>query len=121
MFEKKNSMPSTSITLSGNTNILKTNDLGGIYYGTSSDTKPHTNPIFNTQPITMEARQVKVAIFSVTRDFIHSNKILHSKFMKEIWVEVPANISLELVVAKELGEELNPLTTVVKEIYSISF
>lgn len=123
MFEIKSSMPSNSIILSRDTSFTQypnseylASGTVANHYGTSISTE-----IFNPQPITMKARQVKVAIFSVTRDIINSNNILHSKFMKEIWVEVPADISLELVVAKELGKELDPLTMVVKEIYSVSF
>lgn len=77
--------------------------------------------IFTHNPQTnMKTKQTKVAVFTVTRKE-SDNSIETSKFLKELWVEVPANISLDLLVAKELGVDFDPLTTVVREIYSVTF
>ena len=64
-------------------------------------------------------KQVKVAVFTVERN--EDNKVTSSKFVKELWVEVKNGASLELAVAKELDKDFDPSTTVVREIYSVTF
>ena len=75
-----------------------------------------------TQAITNQnnmVRQVKVAVFTVTRN--EDNKVVSAKFIKELWVEIKNGSSLELAVAKELDKDFDPSTTVVREIYSVTF
>ena len=62
--------------------------------------------------------QTKVAVFKVER---HSEKgtVIKSTFMEEIWVERISGVSLELLAAKDI-KEFDPLTMVIKEIYSVS-
>lgn len=64
-------------------------------------------------------RQVKVAVFTVERN--EDNKVISSKLVKELWVEVKNGASLELSVAKELDKDFDPSTTIIKETYSITF
>lgn len=64
-------------------------------------------------------RQVKVAVFTVERN--KDNKVTSSKLVKELWVEVKNGASLELSVAKELDKDFDPSTTIIKEIYSVTF
>jgi hypothetical protein len=64
-------------------------------------------------------KQVKVAVFTVERN--EDNKVTSSKFVNEIWVEVKNGASLELSVAKQLDKDFDPSTTVIKEIFSITF
>jgi len=64
-------------------------------------------------------RQVKAAVFTVTRN--EDNKVVSAKLIKEVWVEVKNGSSLELAVAKELDKDFDPSTTVVREIYSVTF
>jgi hypothetical protein len=64
-------------------------------------------------------KQVKVAVFTVERN--EDNKVTSSTFVKELWVEVKNGASLELSVAKQLDKDFNPSTTIIKEIYSVTF
>jgi len=67
----------------------------------------------------MKTKQVKAAVFTVERN--DKNEVVSSKFIKELWVEVKNGTSLDLVVAKELKGDFDPETTVVKEVYSLTF
>ena len=67
----------------------------------------------------MRTKQVKVAVFTVERN--EDNKVISSKFVKELWVEVKNGASLELVVAKELDKDFDPANTIIREINSFSF
>ena len=64
-------------------------------------------------------KQVKAAVFTVTRN--EDNKVVSAKLVKEVWVEIKNGSSLELAVAKELDKDFDPSTTVVREIYSVTF
>lgn len=64
-------------------------------------------------------KQVKVAVFTVERN--GKNIITSAKFIKELWVEVKLGATLELTVAKYLDKDYDPSTTVVREIYSVTF
>jgi hypothetical protein len=64
-------------------------------------------------------KQVKVAVFTVERS--EDNKIISTTFVKELWVEVKNGTSLELTVAKQLNNDFDPSTTIIKEIYSVTF
>lgn len=64
-------------------------------------------------------RQVKAAVFTVERN--EDNKVISAKFVKEVWVEVKNGSSLELAVAKQLDNNFDPATTVVREVYSVTF
>ena len=65
------------------------------------------------------SKQVKVAVFTVERN--KDNKVTSSTFVKELWVEVKNGASLELSVAKQLDKDFDPNTTIIKEIYSVTF
>jgi hypothetical protein len=67
----------------------------------------------------MKTKQVKAAVFTVERN--DKNEVVSSKFVKELWVEVKNGTSLDLVVAKELKGDFDPETTVVREVYSVTF
>ncbi len=60
-----------------------------------------------------------VAVFTVERN--EDNKVISSKFVKELWVEQKPGTSLELAVAKQLDKDFDPETTVIKTIYTVSF
>jgi hypothetical protein len=71
----------------------------------------------------MRTQQVKVAVFTITRD-VDTNEIISTKFVKELWVERKNRASIDLLVAKQLDMErtdFNPETTVIKELFTISF
>jgi hypothetical protein len=71
-----------------------------------------------TLPV-MNNRQSKVAVFTVERN--EDNKVISSKFVKELWVEIKNGASLELSVAKQLDKDFDPANTIIKEIYSVNF
>lgn len=64
-------------------------------------------------------RQTKVAVFTVERN--EDNKVVSSTFVKELWVEIKNGASLELSVAKQLDKDFDPSTTIIKEIFSVTF
>lgn len=64
-------------------------------------------------------KQVKVAVFTVERN--EDNRVVSSTFVKELWVEIKNGASLELSVAKQLDRDFNPSTTIIREIYSVTF
>jgi hypothetical protein len=68
----------------------------------------------------MTSRQVKVAVFTITRD-VDTNEITSTKFVKELWVEKKNGTSIDLIVAKQLDADFDPETTVVKELFTVSF
>jgi hypothetical protein len=68
----------------------------------------------------MTPRQVKVAVFTIHRD-PDTNEINSTKFVKELWIEKKNGTSLDLLVAKHLDKDFDPETTIVREIYTVSF
>ena len=68
----------------------------------------------------MTSRQVKVAVFTITRD-VDTNEITSTKFVKELWVEKKNGTSIDLIIAKQLDADFDPETTVVKELFTVSF
>tara|TARA_R110000772_G_scaffold104227_1_gene205570 strand:+ start:330 stop:698 length:369 start_codon:yes stop_codon:yes gene_type:complete len=76
-----------------------------------------TNSFSNT---TMTPRQVNVAVFTITRDE-DTNKINSTKFVKELWVEQKNGTSIDLIVAKQLGNDFDPELTIIKVIFTVSF
>jgi hypothetical protein len=85
-------------------------------YSNGSDYNSLTTIITNQNNM---VKQVKAAVFTVTRN--EDNKVVSAKFVKELWVEIKNGSSLELAVAKELSSDFDPSTTVVREIYSVTF
>jgi hypothetical protein len=68
----------------------------------------------------MTLKQVKVAVFTITRD-VDTNEINSTKFVKELWVEKKNGASIDLIVAKQLDADFDPETTIIKELFTISF
>ena len=63
-------------------------------------------------------KQVKVAIFNVTRD--ENYEIIDSTFAQELWVKQKNGVSLEAATMKQLGFVIDPDKEVIKEILSIT-
>jgi hypothetical protein len=91
---------------------------GNIYVDGTTGTYS-TGIDFNVTTNQNTMKQVKVAVFTIERN--EDNQITSTKLLKELWVQVKNNTSLDLLVAKELGNDFDPETTVVREIYSLSF
>jgi hypothetical protein len=79
-----------------------------------------TNYTFNLNSNNMKSTQVKVAVFTITRDK-DTNEINSTKFLKELWVEQKNGASIDLIVAKQLDKDFDPETTVIKTLNTISF
>ena len=84
----------------------------------STATNLITIPSISTENMTL--KQVKVAVFTITRDE-DTNEITSTKFVKELWVEKKNGTSIDLIVAKQLDADFDPETTVIKELFTISF
>lgn len=68
----------------------------------------------------MRPTQVKVAVFTITRDE-DTNEINSSTFLKEFWVEQKNGVSIDLIVAKQLDKDFDPEFTVIKVLSTVSF
>ena len=68
----------------------------------------------------MTPKQVHVAVFTIHRDS-DTNEINSTTFVKELWVEQKNGTSIDLLVAKQLDKDFDPETTIVREIYTVSF
>jgi hypothetical protein len=103
--------PSERLTVSG-TNFNQ----GVTLQGNSTINYSISNQIQNN----MAPRQVNVAVFTITRDK-KTNEINSTKFVKQLWIEQKNGISIDLLVAKELGNDFDPETTVIKVLTTVSF
>ena len=88
----------------------------GLTYSNGSDYNSLSTLITNQNNM---VKQTKVAVFTVERN--EDNKVTSAKLVKELWVEVKNGTSLDLAVAKQLDKDFDPSTTVIKEIYSVTF
>lgn len=95
--------PDTPITTAGNTTLGCINPSTSLIISNSNN--------MNTQSF--------VAVFTVERN--EDNRVISSKFVKELWVEQKPGTSLELAVAKQLDKDFDPETTVIKTLYTVSF
>ena len=77
----------------------------------------HYAPIHTNK---MTPKQVNVAVFTIKRDK-DTNEINSTKFVKQLWVEQKNGTSIDLLVAKELGNDFDPETTVIKVLATVSF
>ncbi len=118
-------------TINGNINSLLTVPSALGYSGTSITTATDgigstlqgnstINYSTNQYQNNMKPTQVKVAVFTITRDE-DTNEINSTKFLKELWVEQKNGASIDLVVAKHLDKDFNPETTVIKVLSTVSF
>jgi hypothetical protein len=63
-------------------------------------------------------KQVKVAIFNVTRD--ENYDIIDSTFDQEVWVCQKKGVSLEAATMKQLGYVIDPDVKIIREVLSIT-
>ncbi len=88
----------------------------GLTYSNASDYSSISTLTINSNNM---VKQTKVAVFTVERN--EDNRVTSAKLVKELWVEVKNGTSLDLAVAKELDKDFDPSTTVIREIYSVTF
>lgn len=80
----------------------------------------NTNPYQRLTITSNKMKQVKAALFTVTRDE-KTNEIIDSEFVKEFWVKQKPGVSFEVAASFANGYAINPDTEVVREIISIHF
>lgn len=115
-----NTLNSTSVN---NNNVNSTLTIAGT--GTNSGVVLQGNSTIrysslNLTENNMRPTQVKVAVFTITRDE-DTNEINSSKFLKEFWVEQKNGVSIDLIVAKQLDKDFDPEFTVIKVLSTVSF
>jgi hypothetical protein len=122
---------SGTATITGTTGVCTTNLFAGpstsnsfnngqgLMYNSPPTAQPNSTLIISNQN-NMTPKQVHVAVFTITRD-VDTNEINSTKFLKELWVEQKNGTSIDLLVAKQLGNDFDPETTLVKIIYTVSF
>jgi hypothetical protein len=104
-------------TVNGGSTITTISTGSGLtLQGNSTINYSHSNLTQNN----MKPTQVKVAVFTITRDE-DTNEINSSKFLKEFWVEQKNGVSIDLVVAKHLDKDFDPETTIIKVLSTVSF
>ena len=81
------------------------------------NTAIHYAPI---QTNKMTPKQVNVAVFTITRD-VDTNEINSTKFLKQLWIEQKNGTSIDLLVAKQLGNDFDPELTIIKILSTVSF
>ena len=119
MINSSNNFSITSGTIDGTFIATTTPGITGTYIDTSLGS-PSTRLIIPTLNENMNTKQVKVAVFTITRD-VDTNEINSTKFVKELWVEQKNGASIDLIVAKQLDADFDPETTVIKQSHSITF
>ena len=123
-------MNTTTTTINGHSGILSsgTTTLGhsGTSINTISDSysgltlQGNSTINFSTNQIQNNmSKQVKVAVFTVKRN--NKNEIVSSEFVKEFWVEQKNGSSIVLAASKQLDKDFDPDTTIIREIYAVSF
>lgn len=78
---------------------------------------------FPNQKLTVtssQMKQVKAALFTVTRD-PKTNNIIDSEFVKEFWVKVKPGVSFDVAAAHANGFAPNPDTEVIRELFTVNF
>jgi hypothetical protein len=117
----------SGITTSGNTSLIYGEISGGpsLLGGTIIDTyssgiiTTQTTNSFISTPIN-QIMQNKVAVFHVIRD--EDDKIIKTKFIKELWVETKNGVSVEFQVARDEDlAEYDASELVIKVISTVSF
>ena len=68
----------------------------------------------------MTPKQVNVAVFTIKRDS-KTNEINSTEFVTQLWIEQKNGTSIDLLVAKQLGTDFDPETTVIKVLSTVSF
>lgn len=115
-----NTLSSTGIN---NSNVNSTLTIAGT--GTNSGVVLQGNSTIrysslNLTENNMRPTQVKVAVFTITRDE-DTNEINSSTFLKEFWVEQKNGVSIDLIVAKQLDKDFDPEFTIIKVLSTVSF
>lgn len=110
-------MEQMSITSSGS---IGTFDPNFYYSPTTNIGMGDSNPSLKFTINSTKMKQVKAALFSVTRD-PKTNEIIDSEFVKEFWVKQKPGVSFEVAASFANGYAIDPDKEVIKEILTIHF
>ena len=114
---RMNSSGTLTFSGSSNSSIYTT----GLTYNTSSNIgMGDPNPSFKFTVTSSKMKQVKAALFTVTRD-PKTNEIIDSEFVKEFWVKQKPGVSFEVAASFANGYAIDPDKEVIKEILTIHF
>lgn len=114
-------MEKMSITSSGSIGIgTGTTSHGLVYNSTTNIGMGDHNPSFKFTVTSSKMKQVKAALFTVTRD-PKTNEIIDSEFVKEFWVKQKPGVSFDVAAAHANGYAINPDTEVIREILTVTF
>ena len=104
----------TTTTINNGSSLCGTAQIsnGSLLYGTTGSTQ------ISWPTPEKKMKQVKVAIFNVTRD--ENYEIIDSTFAQELWMCKKNSVSLEVATMKQLGFVIDPDKEVIKEILSIT-
>jgi len=109
------------ITSSGNVITSSGFTNQGLVYNPSSNIgMGDPNPSFKFTVTSSKMKQVKAALFTVTRD-PKTNEIIDSEFVKEFWVKQKPGVSFDVAAAHANGFAINPDTEVIREILTVNF
>jgi len=109
-------METTSITCIG----TGTHNPNFYYSPTTNIGMGDSNPSLKFTINSTKMKQVKAALFSVTRD-PKTNEIIDSEFVKEFWVKQKPGVSFEVAASFANGYAIDPDKEVIKEILTIHF
>lgn len=93
----------------------------GLVYNSSSNIgmgDPFPNQ--NLTVTSSKMRQVKAALFTVTRD-PKTNEIIDSEFVKEFWVKQKPGVSFEVAASFANGYAIDPDNEVIRELFTVNF
>jgi len=77
------------------------------------------NPNQTLKITSNKMKQVKAALFTVTRDE-KTNEIIDSEFVKEFWVKQKPGVSFEVAASFALGYAINPDNEIIRELLTMS-
>ena len=89
-------------------------------YGIGSAYGVGTTSLGYLQINSNQMKQVKVALFSITKDR-KTNEITDTKFMEEFWVKQDPGVSLDAAAMFQLGRVIDPKKEVIKELFTLYF
>lgn len=114
-------MENMSITSAGNIGIGTVPHNPNFYYNPMANIG--MGDPFPNQKLTVTSskmKQVKAALFTVTRD-PKTNEIIDSEFVKEFWIKQKPGVSFDVAASHANGYAINPDTEVIREILTVNF
>lgn len=114
---------SGTLTFSGNSIctgiITETGYLPDQLYVNGTAGMGNTNPSFKLTVTSNKMKQVKAALFTVTRDE-KTNEIIDSEFVKEFWVKQKPGVSFEVAASFANGYAIDPDKEVIRELFTLN-